>query len=152
MNAWSDFVKALGQDEGAPIVTELCRGAGESPVVSETPDSYNDSVGKTKYFKFIKSGIELGFRLGKLNHIHFFVQRHEGYSAYKEELLGRRAQAWRVQDVVAALGPASEEAEGRVDMLIGYVRHWLKYDFNAYALRMEFSEDGRLWKATLISR
>ncbi|MBI6721979.1 hypothetical protein YA0078_24650, partial [Pseudomonas syringae] len=96
-------------------------------------------------------GIEIGFRSGKLNHIHFLVQPHEGYSAYKEDVLGRIAQAWRVEDVIAELGSPSKEAPGRADMLIGYVQQWLKYEFKTYALRMEFSEDGRLWKATLIS-
>ncbi|UZE18716.1 hypothetical protein LOY70_03715 [Pseudomonas sp. B21-054] len=151
MNTWSDFVRALGQDEGGPMVTELYRKVGEPPAISETPDSYNDPEGKTRFYKFIKSGLELGFRSGKLNHIHFFVQRHEGYSPYKADVLGRKAQTWRFQDVIAELGPPGKEALGRVDMLIGYVQKWLKYDFETHALRMEFSENGHLWKATLMS-
>ena len=39
MNTWSDFVRALGQDESGGIVTDLCRRVGELPVVSETPDN-----------------------------------------------------------------------------------------------------------------
>jgi hypothetical protein len=151
MNAWSDFVRALGQDESGEIVTDLCRKVGELPTISETPDSYNDPEGKTRFYKFIKSGIEIGFRSGKLNHVHFLVQPHEGYSAYTEDVLGRIAQAWRVQDVIAELGSPSKKALGRVDMLIGYVQQWLKYEFKMYALRMEFSKYGLLWKATLIS-
>ena len=151
MNTWSDFVRALGQDEGGSIVTDLCREVGEPPAVSETPDSYNDPEGKTKFYKFIKSGLELGFRSGKLNHVHFFVQRHEGYSAYKTDVLGRIAQTWRVQDIIAELGPPTKEVPGKVDMLIGYIQPWLKYEIKTYALRMEFSEDGRLWKVTLMS-
>lgn len=151
MNSWSDFVRALGQDEGGSIITDLCRELGEPPAISETPDSYNDPEGKTKFYKFIKSGLELGFRSGKLNHIHFFVQRHEGYSAYKKDMLGRIAQTWRVQDVIAVLGPPTKEASSKFDMLIGYVQRWLKYEFETYALGMEFSEDSRLWKVTLIS-
>ena len=151
MNTWLDFVRALGQDESSSIVTDLCREVGEPPAVSETPDSYNDPEGKTKFFKFIKSGLELGFRSGKLNHIHFFVQRHKGYSAYKADVLGRTAQTWRVQDIIAELGPPTKEVPGKADMLLGYIRSWLKYEFQPYALRMEFSEDGRLWKVTLMS-
>ncbi|WP_083251874.1 MULTISPECIES: hypothetical protein [Pseudomonas] len=151
MKTWSDFVRALGQDEGSSIVTDLCREVGEPPAVSETPDSYNDPEGKTKFYKFIRSGLEFGFRSGRLNHIHFFVQRHEGYSAYEADVLGRIAQTWRVQDVIAALGPPTKEVPGKADILIGYIQSWLKYDFKTYALRMEFSEDGRLWKVTLMS-
>ncbi|MHC8393469.1 hypothetical protein ACYZT8_07360 [Pseudomonas sp. LB3P93] len=151
MSIWSSFILALGQDENGSIVTELCRMIGESPVVSETPDSYNDPEGKTRFYKFINSGLEFGFRSGKLNHIHFFVQRHEGYSEYRRDVLGRAAQVWSARDIVNQLGPASTEAPGRVDMLIGYVQQWLKYEFETYALRMEFSESGRLWKVTLMA-
>ncbi|MDU9026233.1 hypothetical protein [Pseudomonas corrugata] len=151
MNTWSDFVRALGQNESGKIVTDLCRKVGELPDVSETPDNYNDPEGKTRFYKFTKSGIEIGFRSEKLNHIHFFVQPHEGYLVYTGDVLGRIAQAWHVQDVIAELGSPSKEAPGRVDVLIGYVQQWLKYEFKTYALRMEFSEGGRLWKATLIS-
>ncbi|MCE6982163.1 hypothetical protein EI534_33420, partial [Pseudomonas frederiksbergensis] len=74
-----------------------------------------------------------------------------GYSAYKADVLGRTAQTWRVQDIIAELGPPTKEVPGKADMLLGYIRSWLKYEFQPYALRMEFSEDGRLWKVTLMS-
>ncbi len=151
MNIWSDFVQALGQDESGSFVDELRRKIGEQPLVSKTPDSYNDPEGRTEYYKFIKSGVEFRFRLGKLNHIHFFVQPHEGYSAYKADLLGRLAKAWSVQVVIAELGLPDEDVPSRVDMLIGHIPRWLRYNFEKHALRMEFTEDGRLWKATLIS-
>ncbi|QOQ74332.1 hypothetical protein IMF22_23045 [Pseudomonas poae] len=151
MNMWSDFVQALGQDEGGPMVKELCLKVGEPPEISETPDSYNDPLGKTRYYKFFKSGMEFGFCSGKLNHIHFFVQGHEGYSACKADVLNRKAQAWNAQDIICELGPADNSAPGRLDMLIGYVQQWFKYDFETYALRLEFSEGGEMWKATLIS-
>ena len=117
----------------------------------EHDHSYNDPEGETKFYKFINSGLEFGFRSGKLNHIHFFVQCHEGYSEYTKDVLGRVAQVWSAQDIVNQLGPASTEAPGRVDMLIGYVQQWLKYEFETYDLRMEFSESGRLWKVTLMA-
>jgi len=150
MNTWSEFVRAIGRDESDPAVAELCRNLGESPVISETPDSYNDPEGKTRFYKFFKSGIEIGFRLGKLNHIHFFIQCHEGYSAYKSDVFGRTAKTWSVQDVIAELGPPTKEVPGKVDPLIDNVKQWLKYDLETYTLRMEFSENGRLWKATLM--
>ncbi|WP_233237921.1 hypothetical protein [Bordetella sp. LUAb4] len=151
MNSWSYFVRALGHGEDAEAVTELLRKIEEPLVVSETPDSYNDPEGKTKFYIFAKSGLEFGFRSGRLNHIHFFVQRHEGYSAYKADVLDRQAQTWRIQDVIAALGPPDYEVPSKFDTLIGYVQHWIKYEFKTHSLRMEFSEDGCLWKATLIS-
>lgn len=151
MNSWSDFIQALGQDEGGPIVTELCRKLGELPVISETPDSYNDPMGKTRFYKFIKTGIEFGFRVGKLNHIHFFIQDHEGYAAYKGDVIDRIGKLWNVQTALEELGPADKAAPGRVDMLIGYIQQWLKYELKTHAVRMEFSKSGDLWKVTLIS-
>lgn len=151
MNAWSDFVRALGQGEEEAIVTEVCHKIGELPIISETPDSYNDPTGKTKFYKFFESGLEFGFRAEKLNHIHFFVQAHEGYSAYRGDMLGRVAQTWSEQEVLQELGPADKGGQGRFDILIGYVHPWVKYEFGMYAMRMEFSQDGNLWKATLMS-
>lgn len=151
MNAWSDFVRALGQGEGEPIVMEVCHRVGEMPVILETPDSYNDPAGKTKFYKFFESGLEFGFRAEKLNHIHFFVQAHEGYSAYRGDVLGRVAQAWSEQEVLQELGHANKGGQGGLDMLIGYVHPWVRYEFGMHALRMEFSKDGNLWKATLMS-
>ncbi len=150
MNVWLDFVGVIGKGENDSVVADLFRNLGESPIISETPDSYNDPEGKTKFYKFIKSGLEIGFRLGRLNHIHFFIQCHEGYSACKADVLGRTGQAWTVQDVVAELGPPSKEVSGKFDPLIGNIRQWLKYDLEGYAVRMEFSEDGRLWKTTIM--
>lgn len=151
MVTWMEFIKALDQDECGDIVRELFGRIEESPIVSEIPDSYNDPQGKTKFYKFIMSGLEFGFRADKLNHIHFFVQNHEGYSAYKGDILGRMAQAWSNQEIVKVLGLASRCGEGRHDMLIGYLHQWMKYECGAYAMRMEFAKDGCLWKATLMS-
>jgi hypothetical protein len=150
MNTWSDLIRALDQDEGGQIIKEVRRRIGEPPIISETPDSYNDPAGKTRFYKFIGSGLEFGFRSGKLNHIHFFVQCHEGYSAYKGEVLGRAAKAWNSQEVLKELGPASKRGGGRQDMLVGFVHQWVKYELGTYALRMEFSKDSELWKVTLM--
>lgn len=152
MNTWSDFIHALGQDENGSVITGLWQRFEEKPVISETPDAYNDPGGKTKYYKFIKSGIELGFRAGQLNHIHFFVQEDEGYSPYNEYVLDRAAHAWTAKNVTQVLGAADAGASAKVDMLIGKVRQWCKYQFSTYDLRMEFSEDGKLWKVTLIAK
>ncbi|WP_445178652.1 hypothetical protein [Pseudomonas sp. McL0111] len=152
MSIWSELIKALGQDENGTVVMDLRWKIQEPPTISETPDSYNDPDGKTVFYKFIKSGLEFGFRSGRLNHVHFFVQPHEGYSAYRADVLGRVAQAWTLQDVVRELGPANKGAPARVDMLIGKVQRWSKYEFVAHDLRMEFSEDGHLWKVTIVAK
>ena len=152
MKFWSDCIQSLGQDEHGPVVVDLWRKVQEPPTILETPDSYNDPDGKTIFYKFIRSGLEFGFRSGKLNHIHFFVQPHEGYSAYSADVLDRVAQTWVAQDVARELGPADKGGPAKVDMLIGQIQQWCKYELPTHDLRMEFSEDGRLWKVTLVAK
>lgn len=151
MKFWSVCSQSLGQHEHGAAVVDLLQKVQELPTISEAPDSYSDQDGQTVFYKFVKSGLEFGFRSGKLNHIHFFVQPHEGYSAYSADVLDRVAQTWVVQDVVSELGPADKGGPAKIDMLIGQIQQWCKYEQPTHDLRMEFSEDGRLWKVTLIS-
>jgi len=152
MKFWSFCIQSLGQDEHGAAVVDLLQKVQESPTISETPDSYNDPDGKAVFYKFVKSGLEFGFRSGKLNHIHFFVQPHDGYSAYSADVLDRVAQAWVMQDVVSELGPANKGGPAKVDMLIGQIQQWCKYELPTHDLRMEFSGDGRLWKVTSVAK
>ncbi|MBH3404648.1 hypothetical protein I5P86_06255 [Pseudomonas glycinae] len=64
MKFWSVCIQSLGQDEHGAAVVELLQKVQESPTISETPDSYNDPDGKAVFYKFVKSGLELGFRSG----------------------------------------------------------------------------------------
>lgn len=152
MNYWPGFIQSLGHGESSPAVRNLFSALGETPVVSETPDIYNDPQGRTLFYKFIVSGLEFGFRAEMLNHIHVFVQSHEGYSAYKADMLNRSAQAWNRDDIVRHLGPAQDEAPSKSDALIGHTQAWVRYELDTYDLRMEFSDDGHLWKATLMGK
>lgn len=150
IKVWSDFIRALGLGSDDSVVKEVFRMIGESPVISETPDDYEDSLGKTKYFKFTHSGLEVGFRLGRLNHIHFFVQAHEGYLAYQGDILDHSAQFWCYKKTLDVLGGAHKEGVGGVSQLVGYINPWVRYEFGHYAVRMEFSQDGSLWSASLM--
>lgn len=150
MNYWAQMIQALGSGKDDSTVKDLFLALGEVPAVSETPDIYNDPQGRTLFYKFTVSGLEFGFRSGRLNHIHIFVQGHEGYSAYRADILDRGAQIWDRDALVKHLGPPQDEAPGKLDALIGHTHGWARYEFATYDLRMEFSDDGRLWKATLM--
>lgn len=130
---------------------QLIEKTGEVPVASETPESYGDPLGKTKYYKFEKSGIELGFRGGVLSHIHLFVIPHEGYGKYEGEVMGHPASAWNQSFVKKCLGRAAREGQGRQDMLIGYVYPWCRYEFPKHAVRLEFSQDDAVRKVSIVS-
>lgn len=150
MSSWPDLVAALCLGENDEAVKQVFLKIKESPKISETPISYNDPLGKTRFYKFLKTGLEFGFRLEKLNHVHFFVQSHEGCSAYNGDIFGKKAQAWNHQEIVNQFGHPRKEGGGKVDILIGYVQPWVIYDFDHYSFRVEFTADGGVWKATLI--
>ena len=69
---WASFIDVLGKREDSVEVINLCQAIGESPVISTEADEYNDPDGKTKYYKFFHSGIEMGFRKACLSHVHFY--------------------------------------------------------------------------------
>jgi hypothetical protein len=152
MTSWVDLVAALRLGENEQAVTQVFLKAEESPEISETPESYNDPLGKTRFYKFFRTGLEFGFRLEKLNHVHFFVQSHEGYSAYTGDIFGKEAQAWNYQQIINQFGQPRKEGGGKVDMLIGYVQPWVIHDFDQYSFRVEFTADGGVWKVTLTGR
>jgi hypothetical protein len=149
MVTWAEFIDALGKSE-SECVRQFFSRFSEAPIILEAPDAYNDPLGKTRFYKFMKLGLEFGFRAEKLNHVHFFVQKHEGYSAYRGEMLSQSAQKWTDRKTSDELGPATKRVEGKKDPLIGYISPWMKYSYNGYDLRLEFDGFGGLWKVTLM--
>lgn len=151
MHYWPGFIRALGHKRDSIAINDVFLALGEIPAISATAAIY-DPQGRTLFFKFIGSGLEFGFRAEVLSHIHVFVQSHEGYSAYYADMLGQPARDLNRDEVIKRLGPALDEAPDQSDALIGHTHGWASYAFDTYDLRMEFSDDGRLWKATLMDR
>lgn len=150
MLIWTNFIDALGKPESAPEFSNLVFNIGESAIASETPDEYNDPLGKTKYFQFYRSGLELGFREGRLNHVHLYVQPHESYDAYTGELIQGMTCGSNEASVIQALGPPIARGGGKPNMLIGYVFPWIKYNQDFYAIRMEFDKNNMLRLVSLM--
>lgn len=139
----------IGKNESDADFVDLANRLGEQPQVEETPLSYNDPAGRTLYHKYLRSGIELGFRAQRLNHLHLYVQSHEGYAPFKGAILGADANVWTRAALVQQLGEADSAGGGKMDGLLGFIRPWIRYEQSSPILRAEFSEDGRLWKLTL---
>ncbi|WP_334043433.1 hypothetical protein [Burkholderia ambifaria] len=151
MNAgWSDFVDALGKEKSSDNVSRLAEKIGEVPIISETPDDFNDAEGKTTYWRFVKSGIEIGFRADKLNHIHLFVVLLEGCGSYGGDVLGYPANTWTWESTKSRLGVAAIERQGYEDGLLGYIFPWSKYEFFEHSVRMEYLQDSTLRKVSII--
>lgn len=146
---WESFVNALGEHEDSSAFCSLLLGIGEPPMVSNTPDEFNDPLGKTKFFAFLQSGIELGVRQDKLTFIHFFMQPNEGYQAYTGPLTGNVDPTAIEETIVKTFGAPSKSGGGKLSALLGFVNRWVKYNQDHYSLRFEFSEGKILEKITL---
>ncbi|MFP1787613.1 hypothetical protein [Lonsdalea quercina] len=150
MIEWIKFINALGKRDDSADFLDLCQSIGEPAKVTSDPDEYNDPVGKTKYFKFPQSGIEIGFRQKTLNHIHFYFDEEGEYLPFRESLfLGINSDSSR-EMIIKKLGEPSSSGEGKMDMLIGYINQWIKYELSDYTLHLQFSPKGTLCRATLL--
>lgn len=151
MIPWIEFTQVIGKKENSELIKAVLLKMEVAGIVTETPDYYNDPLGKTVFHEFTTLGLEFGFRSGRLNHIHFFVQNHEGYTAYQGNIFDQLAQKWNYKKCSAKLGAAVRGAEGKKDVLLENINKWRIYAFEGYMVRMEFSPDGNLWKATLMA-
>ena len=104
MYEWNKLVDSLGKNEKSIEFLDLMSSIGENPILSEDLIEYNDPDGHTKYYKYIQSGIEIGFRKGVLNHMHFYFDGYENYAVFKGELLSGICSGWNEKSVVQVLG------------------------------------------------
>ncbi|MGB8842093.1 MAG: hypothetical protein WCC64_13610 [Aliidongia sp.] len=148
--SWEALVSALGAEEASASVLSLISDIGEVPNVSDTPDEYNDPLGKTRFYQFTKTGLEVGFRQNRLNHMHLFIREQEGYEAYKGPLEDGLSASTLESELQQMFGAPSSEGSRKQSSLLGKKNRWVKFDKDHYALRYEFSNDGALRKVSLI--
>jgi hypothetical protein len=149
---WSDFLNALGDSEESSSFRLLVSGIGEPPVMSETPKEYNDPLGETKFYKFMKSGVEIGFREARLNHIHLFLHAMDGYAAYRGPLVDGVNEGQSMPSLIEVLGSPASSGGGTNSPLLGCRPKWIRYDFHGYAMRFAFAKDDRLSQVSLIGQ
>ncbi|MDA8480880.1 hypothetical protein NNO04_19535 [Citrobacter sp. Awk 4] len=150
MPEWTTFINSLGKSESSKEFVELNNSIGEFPISSEDPAEYNDPVGHTKYVKYPNSGLEIGFRKGVVSHVHFYFDRYEGYGVFKGKLLSGIGSGWSEKSVIQELGPPSFSGEGKMDMLLGYINKWAKYEQEGYALHLQYDQNDQLCRSTLM--
>ncbi|MEQ5042374.1 hypothetical protein JI723_11345 [Providencia manganoxydans] len=152
MTEWAEFVDILGKSETSQEVKNLCLSINEDVNISIDPIEHNDPIGRTKYYSFIHSGIEIGFRGNILNHIHFYFNDEEGYGQYKGKLISDICAGWDKENILKTLGEPSLTGGGKMDMLLGYIDSWIKYQFKNYDLNFQFKQNGYLSRCSLISK
>jgi hypothetical protein len=147
---WREFTNAIGMTEMSKEFSQLSLSIGEKAAILDEPAEYNDPLGHTKHYKYLHSGLEIGFRKNVLNHIHFYFDGYEGYSAFKGELLSGVSPGWSEEAVVKKLGKPTASGGGKVDMLLGYINRWIKYEKEVYALHLQFDQSNQLCRASLM--
>lgn len=147
---WMEFTNAIGMTEMSREFSQLSLSIGEKPSISNEPAEYNDPLGHTKHYKYLHSGLEIGFRQNILNHIHFYFDGYEGHSAFKGTLLSGVSFGWSEEAVVQKLGTPTASGGGNVDILLGYINRWIKYEKEVYALHLQFDQSNQLCRASLM--
>ncbi|WP_445375450.1 hypothetical protein ACSLVK_07335 [Photorhabdus tasmaniensis] len=150
MIEWNKFTSVLGVSESSKEFNELCLAIGEQAQVTQDPLEYNDPVGQTTYYSFVRTGIEIGFRQGGVNHIHFYFDNSDGYENFKGVLISDIQAGWDEEKVLKVLGIPLMKGGGKTDMLLGYINSWVKYEYPKYALHLQFSSNGLLCRSSLI--
>ncbi|WP_312630132.1 hypothetical protein [Scandinavium sp.] len=150
MPEWKKFIDSLGKTESSIEFIKLKESIGETPTVSEDPAEYNDPVGHTKYYKYPRSGLDIGIRNGVVNHVHFYFDGYENYGFFPGELLSGICLGWDEKSVMQILGQPDFSGAGKMDMLLGYLNKWIKYKKEGYALHLQFNKNDALCRATLM--
>jgi len=149
---WASFIDVLGKREDSVEVINLCQAIGESPVISTEADEYNDPDGKTKYYKFFHSGIEMGFRKACLSHVHFYFGNEDGYSPFTGNFIPGIKGGMDRTFITKLLGKPTLSGEGKVDMLLGWINGWSKYEYGNHSLHLQYTEHNHLCHATLMKK
>jgi len=147
---WIKFTNALGTTEISQEFSQLSLSIGETAQIIDEPTEYNDAIGHTKHYKYINSGLEIGFRQNLLNHVHFYFDGYDGYLAFKGQLLAGISSGWSEKAVVQVLGEPTARGGGKNDMLLGYINRWVKYEKETYALHIQFDQSNQLCRASLM--
>ncbi|KAA5999778.1 MULTISPECIES: hypothetical protein [unclassified Pantoea] len=150
MPDWMKFIGSLGKVENSIEFIELNSTIDDVPIVSEDSKEYDDPAGHTKYYKYVKSGLEIGFRKGVMNHAHFYFDGYENYAPFQGKLLSGICSSWNEKSVLRILGEPSASGGGNSDMLLGYINRWIKYEKESYALHLQFDQNDFLCRASLM--
>lgn len=150
MNIWDACIVAINKGEKSSEFLAFCKFLGENPMLTSDPDEYNDPIGKTKYYKFLQSGVEVGFRNERLNHVHFHLEDTEGYAAFDGVICYGLSKTSIDKDVMDFFGFPDVSGGGKLDPLIGYMNKWIKYRKGDLFINFQFNKNNCLSRVTII--
>lgn len=150
MPSWGQFIGSLGKGVESSEFTTLISSIEEKPIITNDPDEYDDLDGGTKYYSYPKSGVLMGIRVGVLDHVHLYIEGHEGYQPYKGEVPKNIDLEANEQKIITIFGIPERSGGGNFDALLGYLYRWVRYDFISHKVRFEFSQENKLREMTLM--
>jgi len=141
---WSKAALALGARRGDRTVTDLISAIAAAPAVEVGP------LGDRTYFSFVSEGVLMIFEGEILAQVSAYVEAHDGFSSFPDNLPEGVGNHWRETDVLQVLGPANSSGGGRPDSLLGFIHRWLSYQRKGYVLHIEFSQDDKVRKVSIV--
>ncbi|CAM3590844.1 hypothetical protein RABR111495_01835 [Rahnella bruchi] len=140
MLPWNYFIEILGCSKFDDNFVEL------SEKFNELPSFDTGVLGDRNYYSFFQAGVLVLLENETVNQISFYIQPDEGFSAYKGALPFKGLES----EIIQLLGEPSASGGGKMDMLLGYINRWIKYEKEGYALHLQFDQNGKLCRASLM--
>jgi len=142
MLIWNRFIKLLGCSKADSEFVFFMRKLNELPEVEE------DVLGDRSYYSFLNTGILFLLENEILEQVTFYAKQDEGFSEYKGELpVSVNASE---HESIQILGNPSVSGGGKVDMLMGYIDRWIKYEKEDYTLHLQFNQNDNLSRVSIM--
>lgn len=116
-------------------------------IIGVLPNISSDILGEVTYYSFFDEGILLLVDEGNVTQISLFLKPSEGFSSYTNEL---PVHSDMENDIINELGMPIKSGGGRPDPLLGYLNRWIKYKINEGYMHIEFNQEGKIDKLSLM--
>jgi len=142
MLIWDEFVKFLGRSKFDIKFVNI------SSDFHELPNIEGSVLGDRKYYSFLQSGVLFLLEAEVIEQITFYATKDEGFSEYKGELpLSIDSSE---DEAMQILGHPLDSGGEEIDALMGYIDRWIRYEKEGYTLHLQFNQNDRLSRVTLM--
>lgn len=140
MLMWNDLIEMLGCSKTSNEFAKLPSKIKVQPLFDE------GVLGDRHYYSFFSSGILLLLEDDLINQIVLYMQAEEGFSLYTGEL---PVPANSLESyIIQLLGVPSATGGGKMDVLMGYLHRWIKYQMETHILHLQFNHNDQLCRVT----
>ncbi|CCF10792.1 filamentous hemagglutinin family outer membrane protein [Pantoea ananatis LMG 5342] len=142
MLIWDEFVNLLGRSKFDVKFVNISSDFHELPNIEESV------LGDRKYYSFLQSGVLFLLEGEVIDQITFYTTKDESFSEYKGELpLSTDSSE---DEAMQILGHPLDSGGGKIDPLMGHIDRWIRYENEGYTLHLQFNQNDRLSRITLM--